>query len=256
MDISDYLARRLEPEPMPAWLADFNEASHFTRNAFFAHRTVFYPGSGMDHHALQLFAGAHAAHAFIQVDYGVSRQQLEAQLADPGVDGYQTLRRLSLEGGAFAPDGWIPHVRSRVAAIPGREQHVLLESRNENPEAYAFLEVLQRQPSHGEAQGPARLAVLYLSADGVAAYDAFYCQKYPAQNPFAVVLQDQFFGGNNYTKFGEGGLLAELALRCRTYPDYLLAAKNTPLWQGFARIPGLSPDRGGARSRKRYLAKA
>ena len=252
MQIADYLAAQMPKEEMPAWLRDFGSQSAFTRRAFFGARTVFYPGSGRDSQPIQLFASAQAAHCFVQVDYGLSEAEAGSQHLEPALPGYRACHRVPVEEGAFAPDGWIPHAPSRVAAKPGQPQQPLLETRQGGDQPYAFLEILEKQAS--AAPGPARLAILYLSADGVAAYDALYCQKYPAQSPLAVVLQDHAFGSGNYTRFGEGGLLAQLAQRCRVLPSYLLSAKGTRLWQAFKRVPGLAGLRPRPLAPKRYLA--
>ena len=61
------------PESPPQWLQQ--PSPTFDRASFFGSRTVFYPGSGDDGQPVKVCARAHAAHAFIYVDYGVSQKK-------------------------------------------------------------------------------------------------------------------------------------------------------------------------------------
>jgi len=66
MKIYEYL--RKMPEPMPCWLRDFSAGQAFNRDAFFASRVVYYPGSGADGHPVKLFGSTGRAHSFVYVD--------------------------------------------------------------------------------------------------------------------------------------------------------------------------------------------
>ena len=68
------------------------------------------------------------------------------------------------------------------------------------------------------------MAILFICADGVAAYDALFCQR-KTQAPFAVVLQDHGFGGN-WATFGRGDGLEKDASTAGRSLELLLAAKN------------------------------
>ena len=58
MRTEEYLRSKYS-EPMPVWLSSFTPGSAFDRSAFFSSRLVFYPGSGNDGHAVQVFASSH-----------------------------------------------------------------------------------------------------------------------------------------------------------------------------------------------------
>lgn len=118
---------------------------------------------------------------------------------------------------------------------------------------FGFLEILERDPGLDEAHGARRLAVLFLGADGFAAYDALFCQA-NCDPPFAVALVDHGFGGN-YGRFGQGGLLERLALRCDVFPDWLLVGRPTQPWEGYDRMPGVDGDRGGMHNNLRHLCR-
>ena len=118
--------------------------------------------------------------------------------------------------------------------------------------AFGFLEILERDPEFDDGHGARRLAILFLGADGIAAYNALFCQEGNVAVPFAVVVQDHGFGGN-YDRFGRGGLLEGLAARCNVIPRWLLVAENTDPWEGFVRVPEVDGDRGGMHATLRFL---
>lgn len=240
-----YEALTFYQEPLPCWLAEFKPDSAFDRTAFFSSRIVYYPGSGTDGQPVKLFGSTHVAHCFVYVDYGISARNVQETL-DRSVHhfhGYHTLARLEISQQQLSPRGFVPHIQpSEIKSDP-------MAFADQTP--YAFLEILERDPDLDDQYGAPRLAILFLGADGIASYDALFCQTDSIQAPFAVVLQDHGFGGN-YDRFGAGGLLDKIARRSKTLPNLLLVAENTTAWQGYREI-SVFPDRGGMHSYKRYL---
>jgi hypothetical protein len=246
MKLKDYLHH--EVEPTPAWLARFDSSSPFDRNDFFGSRVVFYPGSGNDGHAVKVFGGAHAAHAFVMADYAVAGRDILRELSPDRsrrFAGYtvavqQTLREVDVVRG-----GWRPHVDALNG--PARNPRQLAIT------PFALFVVLEREPALGNEHGPERLAVLFLGADGIAAYDALFCQEQGRiPPPYAVLLQDHGFGGN-YDRFGAGGLMAEVAARTETWPQWLLVAANTSPWPGYQKVLGIEGSAGGLHGTMRWL---
>ena len=198
------------PEEMPRWLGSWAPGHSIDIAEFFAARVVFYPGSGTDGQPVKFFGSRHAAHCFVFADYGITKDYLLKELGDAGhpFTGYESAGRQELKERELTPIGWIPHIQPtgapRGPQAPGAP--------------YAFIEVLARRPDFTDAHGPKRMAILFLCADGVAAYDALFCQP-QARAPFALVLQDHAWGGN-WTRFGSGGSLDHLAaasmIRCRS----------------------------------------
>jgi hypothetical protein len=231
---------------MPGWLERFNPGAAFGREQFFASRVVYYPGSGTDRQPVKLFGSTHSAHCFVYADYGVDRPTVEAELEHPGhrFRGYHTVARVNLTERDFSPRGWTPHVGPAEVA---RERYPSALA-----SAFGFLEVLERDQERDDGHGARRLAILFLGADGIAAYDALFCQEDSVSAPFALVLQDHGFGGN-YDRFGRCGLLERLATRCEVMPRWLLVGENTEPWAGFVRVPGVEGDRGGMHAHLRFL---
>lgn len=235
-------------EDIPAWLDNFQDGGPFSRQEFFGSRVVYYPGSGTDGHPVKLFGSTHSAHCFVYADYGVPRSALEAELGHPkyGFRGDHTLSRLQLRETDLVPRGWTSHIHA--GEVPQDRYHFGAVA----AAPFGFLEVLERDRECDDNHGARRLAILFLGADGIAAYDALFCQELGHSPPFAVVLQDHGFGGN-YNWFGRGGLLERISRDCHVFPRWLLVADNTAPWQGFGRVPDVHGDPGGMHAHVRFL---
>ncbi len=229
-------------ENQPDWLTAFHSGDAFPRDEFFASRIVFYPGSGKDGHPVQLFGSTHSVHCFVYADYGVPRESLENALQDHGFRGYTTLARIELSEHSLTPNGWASHASDTVRRTA---------QGNGSIAPFGFFEVLERVHGLEDSHGADRLAVLFLGADGIATYDALFCQN-AAIRPFAVVLQDHGFGGN-YDRFGQGGQMEDIANRCNVRPDFLLVAENTQPWTGYQAIQNLEGEPGGEHNTIRHL---
>jgi hypothetical protein len=172
-----------DKEPIPNWLLEIKEGDKFSRDDFFSSRIVFYPGSYTDGHAVKVFGSTHAAHSFVYVDYWVTQEVLETELVQHAFLGYENLFSIQLSANDLAPNGWTPTVHF-TPRYP-------FNAANKRREAYSFLQILERKPEYDEAHGPKRLAILFLFADGIATYDALFCQARNKLEPFALLLHDQ-----------------------------------------------------------------
>jgi hypothetical protein len=234
-------------EPMPAWLAEFDANAAFDRWQFFASRVVYYPGSGFDGHPVKLFGATHWAHCFVYVDYGVSAEALQLELAHPtyGFAGYKSLHRIPLRAQDLARDGWAAPLTIELSR---RFEHRAFPS----VAPFAFLEILERHADKDDTHGPSRLAILFLGADGIASYGALFCQQDDISPPHLVVIQDHGFGGN-YDRFSNGGLLHQIATTHKALPEWLFVARNSTAWSGYQRVPELEGDPGGEHGQMRSL---
>ena len=118
---------RRDPEPFPEWLA--SDSPCFNRKNFFASRTVYYPGSGDDGQPVKLCALSHAAHTFIYVDQGISRDTLLERLHDPeqGFRAYVISHQEQLSEEVLRPGGWTPHVAAEEVRSSTRFRDSLVE---------------------------------------------------------------------------------------------------------------------------------
>ncbi len=232
------------PEPMPEWL-DGAEPPRFDREAFFASRTVYYPGSGDDGQPIKLCARSHSAHSFIYVDQAVSQNQRLESLRDrdQGVRGYKIAHQEPVPDDVLRPDGWRPHVSAEDVRGTARfkDKHV---------EPFAWFVALDRREG-GEDHGPRRLAILFIGGDGFERYDALYCQGDGTPPPFLTTIEDYGLGGN-FDCFGRGGLLEGIARRSGVWPKYLLVGHGPGPWSGYIDT-GAIAEPGGCHGHPRRL---
>lgn len=233
-------------EPMPEWLRQFNSGDDVSRDDFFSDRTVFYPGSSVDGQAVKLFGSSHSCHCFVYADYGTKKDYILEILENPDekFKGYHQLARVQLTLEKFMPEGWVQH----VSEIDIRDSKSFA-----NVPGYGFIEILERDSDMNNEHGAERLAILFLGADGIATYDALYCQKHSPKPPYGILLQDHGFGGN-YDRFGNGGLMHRIARRTQTFPEWLVVAiAGTESWFGYEPVAGVEGDRAGMHFIERKL---
>jgi hypothetical protein len=230
MELRLYLDQNFRTD-IPDWLANFNpenrdEYSNLIQH-FLCSRIVYYPGSGLDGSAVKFFNEGGAAHCFLYVDYLMTQDALETALRDHGFRGYSSIARLHIRESDMGASGWKPNLR------PEEVQY-----RFQPVPPYAFLEILEK--SDDAVAGAPRLAILFLAADGHAAYDALFCQKDSVAAPFAIIAQDHGFGGN-WSAFGAGGAMETISQRAGVFPNLMLVGDNTQAWAGFARVENVDP---------------
>lgn len=238
-------------ENMPLWLRNFTPGDTVNLADFFKSRVVFYPGSGHDGQPVALFGAAHAAHCFLYVDYGVDQSAIKDDLESRrgAFRGYKTLARIQVHEKDLVPKGWVPHIDIQKYQLSPFERS--FSQGFVTP--YGFLEILHRFEHLDESHGPQRLAILFLGADGIATYDALFCQgTHPP--PFTLVIQEHGFSGS-YASFGQEGLLEHVAQSSSSFPEFLLVATNSLQWDNYEEIPNLQPSFGGEYSTERTLFK-
>lgn len=235
-------------EPMPQWLEQLRPGDSFPVNDFFNSRLVYYPGAGLDGQPVKLFGGGRFAHCFLYVDYGLTQERIEAALHadagryDGGFLGYSKVTRFQLSERDLTPRGWRMHVVPREAPM----------RRSQGP-PFGMAVMLERDAEFDESHGPQRLAIMFLGADGIATYDALFCQAGVDRMPEVMVLQDHGFGGN-YNRFERGGLLEELAQKTGRSPRWLyIADENTEPWSGYHLVNEAGEERGGSGNHRRRL---
>jgi hypothetical protein len=235
-------------EPLPQWLRDISAADPFPRQQFVATPMLFYPGSGADGSPIAFFNQRHALHCAVYADYGISLSALKALLDDPlsGFRGYEMIVQQELQERDLVPTGWQPHVDMRARFDASRRLQGALE------QPFGYFVVFQRQEGFGPEHGAERFALLFLGADGIATYDALWCQAERPDPPEIVVIQDHGFGGN-YDHFGHGGLLHKIASEAGALPQHLFVADNSEPWDGYVVNDPEISSRGGMHGHLRVL---
>ena len=179
-------------EPFPEWLSTANE---FRPEDFFSSNVVYYPGSGTDWQAFELFCGTHSAHCVVHIDYNVISKDVQSSLKTEHphrIRGYEPCVQFELASSeavkflqldaTLCPDGQDPVVTSSLWAV------------------------LERQQGFGDEHGPKRIAFLHVQAEAVWVCRSLWRAFNPG--PFAVIVQDHGYGGqrindHSINKLGE-----------------------------------------------------
>lgn len=239
---SDYLESHYGA-PMPGWMSDFDPQSLELPRKVLANllgsRHVFYPGSGSDGSPVALFNSAQAAACFVYVDLMLEQDTLLHELSQNGFRGYHTLTRIELEEADFGIGHWKPHLTSAE-----------MKQAPKPVPPYGFIEILEKEAG-SNVPGYFRIAILFLRADGPAAYDALYCQgEKSSPAPLGIVIQDHGFAGI-WSPFGKGGAMHTIANRANVLPRILLVSNNSEAWDGYGAVEGINAHE-GPRPRKIY----
>ena len=215
-------------EDVPEWLI----GDAFSLVNFFASRTVVYPGTGRDGHAIKIFNKSHSTHCFVCIDQDYRADQIRQKLA-PG----------SYEGSDFYIRGYdVIFEQDLAQEIPGAQ-----------PEAAFHLCVYERNPGYGDDYGAARLTLLLVGAEAHATYQWIYGGAFAANPPFGVLLQNHGFGGNPSYEFDDPGSPMVETARINGWPRFIVVGDNTNPWPGFVEIPEVEPSVGGMHRNTRRL---
>lgn len=243
--MTDYLKN--QREKMPSWLASYQPGDHVAFDDFMAGRVGYYPGSYFDGCLIKTANKAHCVHAFLHVDYGVTREQVEEELGkENALLGYHSIGRVEWPhgdilpmGGFQVPLGYIHRTRGRMPIRQGVWP-------------FCILEIYERNQDKDDSWGAERLAVAYLFADGISTYYQLFVNKYN-KAPWLFLLQDHGLGGN-YDKYGKGGILDGVIHDHDILPDYVIRdVRSTQMWDGYHPIEGVEPVIGGMHLNTRAL---
>lgn len=267
--LSDYRSE------IPSWLAEQSSLSAETLEQFLSSRVVYYPGSGEDDHAVELFGSTQAAHCFVHADYRGSNGDTAPNVqfllgpANTRYGGYKVRVQQVL-----SPSDVLSLIKADSGhPWPGQESRLtgalwaVLERR---PDLDNYLRQRRDALSSSEASAvpgvpsgtlgrndsatdhkPPLIAFLHITADAVWVYDKLWaCAR---RAPYAILLQDHGFGGNWAPFGGDRAPLRELARDCNALPPWLLVAENTPAWPGYREASELTEPRGDAGHQRRLF---
>ena len=153
--------------------------------------SLYYPSSGFDGDPVRHLAGN--VLSFVYVDYGESREDLDDELMNRGFTGYDVIATRDVTKEELIPHGWSPSPPSPADGHPSRYRDWIKEPFC----SWIILERTREMPVH---HGPRRFSLLYLCADGVAAFQALYVAngRFPA---FVAIIQPGHGFGGNWTDF-------------------------------------------------------
>jgi len=195
---------------------------------------VYYPGAGFDGGVVKFLRLRHAS--FVYADYGVSMGQLNDAILRQGFLGYQLAHRAVL-----STDILLDYAPPAAAG--------------DRPPPYGVWYIFARKPTYQASHGPRYLSLLYVGAEGVAAYRSLFTLRELA--PACLAVKDHGFGGN-WTKFGatDGPLRATALSRGHNaLPNWLAyyrrSAGRSPCWPDLYASEPADTDNGWALFQRR-----
>lgn len=241
MKLQSYLLAQHKHHPLPQWLKNYAPDNPVSFHEVLKTSHVFYPGAGFDGQPIKLFNESHFVHLYIYVDYMVSQQAIQQDIATRGFKGYRLLGRTEVSRkdllGRFLPPV-VDFSEKRKSMFLNPFTKVTLGEEKITTPFYGFLDVFERKPEFDHTHGAERFALLYLGEDAFVAFLALYgTRKY---KPLVVMIVDHAFGGN-YDRFGQKGLLEKIARRRKIMVSYLLCWGHTAVWRGFEEVKGFEP---------------
>ncbi len=226
---------QLDSKPVPGWLRNLT-AESICECVFplkqILKDSLYYPSSGFDGDPVKYLAGN--VHSFIYVDYGHGKDEFEHALEQRGFHGYELVAKRSVTRQELAPRGWKP-------VLPTPDDGNPYQSRHHASEPYCVWAVFQRAAEVPADHGPDRFSLLYLCADGVAAFQALYLGNAAVPKVIALIQPGHGFGGN-WTDFTDPHqILARSVLgNSRGIPELLLhgglgglEGYQMPIWPRF-----------------------
>lgn len=224
----------MQREAVPSWLSGLElpdvaalERVPFPRRDVLG-SSVFYPAAHF--HGDVIAKLAPVFHSFIYVDYSVDRASFDEALngfRGYSVEGYKGLTPADLAS-SQPPPPIAPRFNGAMAQAP--------KAPTSGGAPFASWAILRRDPGFDEAHGPARFSLVYVCADGVAAYHRMYAAERIAPRALAIIQPGHAFGGN-YTNFTDrDGLFAHVVLETGApAPEFLLCGgsghkKSEPPW--------------------------
>lgn len=230
--IEDYLNGK--KEATPEWLKKYQSGDNLSfKEMMSSGRNLYYPGSGYDGQPIKTFNKAHFAHKFFYVDYGINKEQMVDELSkDNALKGYKIIGVIEYQEQDLTPNGWKPHYEPTEEEMRDME---VFSGEFKNP--YCLVFIFERTEEYSFEHGADRIAVVCIKGDGIATYDALFANY--NRKPDILVLQDHGFGGN-YNCFGRGGALEQIAVTTNCFPEFILCADNTNIWQNYTKVENTS----------------
>ena len=180
---------------VPEWLSELSPDSMRSESPFPLRKllqdSLYYPASGFDGKPVKYLAGNILS--FVYVDYGYSRGELINALKNPGFRGYDLVAKRSVTEPELTPRSWRPTPPDPSDGNPACHRDWIKDP---------FCEwlVFERRKDVPVTHGPRRFSLVYLCADGVAAFQALYVANSIAPKAVAVIQPGHGFG-MNYTNF-------------------------------------------------------
>jgi len=208
---------QLTARKVPQWLAEVVPESMRLPIKQLLQGSLYYPACGLDGDPVKYLGGY--VHSFVYVDYGIERDEVVRSLRDGhhGFRGYKIhLLRDDITEHELVPGGWHPIHPTPADGNPARYCDRITKP-------FAVWCVLQREEDRDATYGPDRISLLYVGADGVAAFQALYQGNHCSPEVVAIIQPGTGFGFN-WTDFRDPNKILGRSILHNPYgvPKYLL----------------------------------
>lgn len=233
--------------PVPEWLAKIDpnrlgEAEPPIDDIL--RQSLYYPACGIDGSAISRLGGL--CHSFIYVDCAETKGNLEKALREGGFRGYSLIGRRSIDRSELNPNhNWRPripatwqgtHCYSEKRFILDRGELAGILSRwcdeSLNPFFCDWM-IFERDEGFTDNHGPERFSLMFLCAEGIAAYQALFVDRGIAPLALAIIRPGSWMG-NNFDDYEQpNSLFAHVVLGANPKPDYLFCGgyfEPEPFW--------------------------
>ena len=277
---------------MPEWIRNPREFD--IRNIL--QDSLCYLASGLHGHFVKCYMGN--AYSFVYIDYYISRERLLQDMAEYGFKGYRVIRQESIDPHKLHRGGWDaltwyyreddPRGERRFDHLRGDRERgyfanqeslntlwkkVLPVYGDGNPNAWRRIQkepfaewfIFERTEEYDESHNPYRFSLLFICADGAAAYQALYLENRMTPKILAIIQPGEAFGCNwtNFTNRGQilarsvfhggnplpeylinGGIGRSEFYRAPIWPEYTEFVKKFNIGAKYFRIWARSDRRG------------
>jgi len=197
---------------MPKWLARVGEEDQLSPIPWkeMLIDSLYYPSSEFDGDPIKHLSGNF--YSFVYVDYGISRHEFKKKLKKKGFKGYHSIqyRDITEQYRDITEQDLTSNGCKPIP--PNRHDSDPTKYRDWIKKPFANWSVFQRNDGLDSEHGAERFSLLYLCADGVAAFQALYISHYCFPLGIAIIQPGTGFGFNwtDYTNPDEA--LGEMVL--------------------------------------------
>lgn len=214
-DIYTYLKAYREEEP--EWIARYLRGEQITFKDVMSTRVGYYPGYytklECDGSLIKVGNKSHSVHSFLYVDYQVTRNLLEDQIAkENSFHGYHLVGRIEWQETDIMPSG---------------RHQILKPIRNVQEAPYCFSIIMERNEDKDETWGAEHFVVTFLFGIGIEEYRLLRREYLKA--PWLFLLNERYKG----TSFEQD------IQRSHCYPIFALFTGNH-IWKGYEKVKQVS----------------
>jgi len=198
----------------PDWLLQYKTGDPFPLQGVLSH-SFYYPACGLDFGPLKYFS-AHVQ-SFIYADHSIDPEEVESQLEKlEKVEGYRLVSFENPSEESLAPKGKYED----LSGIDPQEYYRYAATWKSPFQRWA---VLEREAGKDETSGSARIGLLFVGGEGLAAFQRLYYSN-QSRPSFVALIQPGCGYSNNWSDFVDERLPFAQTVLKNPYgqPDYLV----------------------------------